>query len=207
MSVAKMDRCPICEVAVKPENLLRHLNDIHPRHPDTAHLVKELREQPGRIAAGKVSRPLRLSRLHVAIVVVVVVVGIAVYALAPYLSSGDGQPFPCISGEGRAYHWHTNLQIDSDAGPVVIPANIGIRSGFPGCMQVLHTHEAGGRIHIEPDTPEQARVYSVGDFFAVWGKSFGGPTQMHVNGTAVTPSASVLLNNEATIHLQYSFFA
>jgi len=202
-----MDRCPICEVAVKPENLLRHLNDIHPRHPDTAHLVKELREQPGRIAARNAPRPLRLSRLHVAIVVVVVVVAIAGYALAPYLSSGEGQSFPCVSGTGRAYHWHTNLQIDSDTGSVTIPASIGIRTGFLSCMQILHTHAADGRIHIEPDTPEQARLYSVGDFFRVWGKSFGSPTQMHVNGTAVTPSASVILHNEATIHLQYSFFA
>jgi hypothetical protein len=202
--MAKTERCPICGVAVKTENLLRHLNDNHPRHPDTSRLVARLKEEPGRLAAQRSSRPFRLSRLHVTIVALVVVLGVGAYAVAPYLNPGAGKPLPCVSGRGDAYHWHTALEIDSGATPVTIPGGIGIS---PGCMQLLHTHEADGTIHIEPDTPEQARLYTIGEFFAVWGKPFGSPTQMHVNGTPVTPSPSVILHNQATIHIGYAFFA
>jgi hypothetical protein len=198
-----MDRCPICEVSVKSENLLRHLNEIHPRHPDTPGLVEELKQQPGR-APKRPSAPFRVTRLHVTIVLVLVVVGVLGYYALPYFNPG-AKPFPCVSGDGLEYHWHTNLQIEAGnpAAPVAIPASIGIS---PGCMQLLHTHTADGRIHIEPDTPDQNRVYTVGDFFLVWGKPFGSPLQMHVNGTPVTPSPNVPLNDEATIHILYSFF-
>jgi len=68
--VKSMDHCPICDVAVRPENLLRHLNDIHPRHPDTPKLVERLKAEPGRIAARAPSRPLRVSRWQVLIVLI-----------------------------------------------------------------------------------------------------------------------------------------
>lgn len=201
--MAKPDRCPICGVSVKSENLVRHLNDNHPRHPDTPKLVRNLREEPGRLAVRKSSRPFRLSRLQVTVVALVIVIGFGAYAVAPYLNPGAGKPLPCVSGTGRAYHWHTSLQIDSGATPVTIPGGIGIS---PGCMQILHTHEADGTIHIEPDTLEQTRLYTVGEFFAVWGKPFGSPNQMHVNDTAVTPGPNVVLYDQATIHIGYASF-
>ena len=112
----------------------------------------------------------------------------------------------CIGqeGVGLVYHWHTDLTISSGAASVSIPAGIGI-STF--CLEPLHTHEANGQIHIETQT---ARLYSIGDFFRVWGKSFGNPTAMHVNGTAVTPNPSVILygpDGIETIHLQYDSFS
>ena len=71
---------------------------------------------------------------------------------------------------------------------------------------VLHTHNTDGVIHIEPDTPEQARVYSIGDFFSVWGKPFDNPTGMTVNGTPRTPSSTVGLYDRETIALEYASF-
>lgn len=197
-----MDRCPICDVAVRPENLLRHLNDIHPRHPDTPKLVERLKAEPGRIAAKTSSRPFRVSRLQVAIVLLVILLGVVAYYLVTNGSRPNG--LPCVSGTGRAYHWHTQLTITSGGNPVTIPADIGI--SFT-CMVVLHTHNTDGVIHIEPDTPEQARVYSIGEFFGVWGKPFGSPTGMIVNGTAQTPSSTQGLYDRETIGLEYASFS
>jgi hypothetical protein len=73
-------------------------------------------------------------------------------------------------------------------------------------MEILHTHDTSGLIHIEPDTPEQARVYSIGEFFSVWGKPFGSPSRMTVNGTAVTASTTVGLYNSESIVLEYVSF-
>jgi hypothetical protein len=201
-----MDRCPICQVAVKPENLLRHLNDIHPRHPETSKLVEQAKAQPGRVAPKSSGRPFRVSRLHVAIVLAVVVLGVGAYYAVAFLNPGAGKPLPCVSGEGRAYHWHVTLSIDAGdpPAPVSIPGNIGIS---PGCMQILHTHGAGGEIHIEPDTQAQARDYTLREFFLVWGKPFGNPILMHVNGNAVTPpNPETPLRDGASIHLQYTAF-
>src|SRR3989449_10425645 len=69
--MAKMDRCPICNVAVKPENLIRHLNDIHPRHPDRPGLIEELKEEPGRVPRPKAGRPIRIRRWQIAVVAVI----------------------------------------------------------------------------------------------------------------------------------------
>ncbi len=195
-----MDHCPICDVAVRPENLLRHLNDIHPRHPDTPKLVERLRAEPGRIAARAPSRPLRVSRLQVMIILVVILLGVVAYVV---VNESRPAALPCVSGNGLAYHWHTTLVILSGGNQVVIPGSIGIRLT---CMQVLHTHDADGVIHIEPDTPEQTRVYTIGDFFTVWGKPFGSPTRMTQNATAITPSPSVGLYNTEKIVLEYASF-
>ena len=198
-----MDHCPICDVAVRPENLLRHLNDIHPRHPDTAKLVERLKADPGRVATRTPSRPLRVSRLQVVIVLVVILLAVVAYYLTTSVSHDT--PLPCISGTGRAYHWHTDLRITSGGNPVIIPGDIGISLT---CMQILHTHDTTGRIHIEPDTPEQNKVYSIGDFFRVWGKPFGSPSRMVLNGTDVTPSPNVgLYDLPEAIELDYVSFA
>ena len=201
VAMAKMDRCPICNVAVKPENLIRHLNDIHPRHPDRPGLIEKLKEEPGRIQRPRAGRPIRIRRWQIALVAIIVLGGLGAIYVPPLLA---GTPaLPCIRQEGGlVYHWHTDLTISSGAASVPIPAGIGI-SAF--CLEPLHTHDATGRIHVETDT---ARLYSIGDFFRVWGKSFGSPTAMHVNGTAVTPSPSVILYDvPETIHLQYDSFS
>ena len=60
-------------------------------------------------------------------------------------------------------------------------------------------------IHIETTVN---RLYTIGDFFTVWGKPFGAPTQMLVNGTSTTPSPSVTLYDQPeTITLYYTFFS
>lgn len=48
----------------------------------------------------------------------------------------------------------------------VIPANIGINAL---CMNAIHTHDASGTLHIESPVKKD---FTLGDFFAVWQKSF-----------------------------------
>ena len=195
-----MDHCPICDVSVKPANLVRHLNDIHPRHPDTPRLREELKAEVGRVAPRRTSAPLRIQKWQVALVALIVVGGVGVY----FLTRGGPQPFPCVGGSGLYYHWHTQLMITSGGNQVTIPADIGISLN---CLEVLHTHDTSGLIHIEPDTPAQGRVYTIGDFFTVWGKPFGSPTRMLLNGTDIPPSPTVgLYDRPEAIILQYTSF-
>src|SRR2546430_15835478 len=95
--MAKMDRCPICNVAVKPENLIRHLNDIHPRHPDKPGLLEELKEEPGRIPQKRAGRPIRIRRWQIAVVAVLLVGGLR--AVLPPPPPSRGPPFP-VSRDG-----------------------------------------------------------------------------------------------------------
>jgi hypothetical protein len=192
-----MDRCPICDVAVKPENLLRHLNDIHPRHPDTPALREELQQEPGRIPKRSAGRPIHIRRWHVIVVVALVLGGLGVYYAADVLTVA--RPFPCVTtAESQLpMHWHTQLSISSGAASVEIPANIGISFS---CMEPLHTHDTTGKIHIES---EQFHLYSIGDFFRVWNRPWGNPTIMHVNGTAMSPNAAQILWDGEDLHIQY----
>jgi len=197
--LAKTDHCPICNVAVKPENLLRHLNDTHPRNPDTPRLREALRQEPGRIRPKGSSAPIHIKKWHVAVVALLVLGGFGVY----YLTTITSQPFPCVTviPDQLAYHWHTTLKVYSGSTPVTIPANVGLNAV---CVQPLHTHDASGTIHVETDVN---RLYSIGDFYRVWGKPFDTPTQMNVNGTAVSPSPNVVLYDLETIDVYYASFS
>jgi len=64
------------------------------------------------------------------------------------------------------FHIHPHLQIIMNGKNEVVPANIGITAD---CMHPVHTHDTTGEIHVE--SPEQAD-FTLGDFFAVWGKQF-----------------------------------
>src|SRR2546426_12626424 len=86
------------------------------------------------------------------------------------------------------YHWHTQLTITSGGNPVPIPANIGITAT---CLEVLHTHDTSGLIHIEPDISEQGRVDTIGGFFVVWGKLFRASAHLFLNGTESPPRPTV----------------
>lgn len=199
--MARTDHCPICNVAVKPENLLRHVNDTHPRHPDTPAIRERLKGEPGRITPKRTGTPIRVKGWHVAVVALIVLGGAGAYYVAPYLSPGSSQPFPCVVGINYIYHWHTQLQIYSGGAPVTIPADVGI---IPGCLEPVHTHDTTGLIHIETTVN---RLYTIGDFFSVWGKPFGTPTQMLLNGTSTTQGPSATLRDQLTITLHYASFS
>jgi len=64
------------------------------------------------------------------------------------------------------FHIHPNLTIIINGVQQTIPANTGISLT---CLHPIHTHDDTGKIHVE--SPEQ-RDFTLGDFFAVWGKTF-----------------------------------
>jgi len=196
-----MDRCPICNVSVKPENLVRHLNDIHPRHPDTARLRDELKAEVGRAGPKRTPAPIHVPWWLVALVALVIVGGVGAYYLTQTNFQPFFQPFPCVPGTAYVYHWHTQLNVFSGSAPYPIPANVGISGS---CLEPVHTHDTSGLIHIETTVN---RLYSVGDFYLVWGKSFGSPSQMIVNGTALpSPTPSQILYDQETISIYYASF-
>jgi len=64
------------------------------------------------------------------------------------------------------FHIHPRLSIRVNGVTEKLPTNIGITFS---CMHPLHTHDETGEIHVE--SPEK-RDFTLGDFFAVWGKMF-----------------------------------
>jgi hypothetical protein len=101
-------------------------------------------------------------------------------SLAPG-QSVDG--ISCAPLEQLAFHIHAHLTVFVDGAPRRIPYGIGIApplqvestpqgpfAGAGACFSWLHTHAADGIIHIE--SPSE-RVYTLGDFFDVWGQALG----------------------------------
>lgn len=92
-----------------------------------------------------------------------------IFALAAMLVAQSLLTLPidgiqCNATEGVAEHIHTYLQIFDRGKPVPVPADVGIPPGA-GCLYWVHTHTAGGYIHIESPV---IRTFTLGQFFDVW---------------------------------------
>jgi len=89
----------------------------------------------------------------------------------------------CNVTEQFVEHWHPHLTIEHDGVPVTIPAQIGFvqTAGVTLCLYWLHTHDESGIIHVESP---RAQVFTLADFFAVWGQPLSstrvGPYRGHV---------------------------
>jgi hypothetical protein len=100
----------------------------------------------------------------------------------------------CLGGEQVLFHIHTHLTVFVDGAARRIPYGIGIPGaqvsrtpvgpyvGAGSCFYWLHTHAADGIIHIESPI---TRIYTLGDFFDVWGQPLG-PTRLGPASGAVT---------------------
>lgn len=86
----------------------------------------------------------------------------------------------CQTTEQVAYHIHAHLAIYDSGAARVVPAGIGIpgpqqvTAGFVAggkCLYWLHTHDTSGIIHVESPTK---RVYTLGQFFDIWGQPLSG---------------------------------
>lgn len=94
----------------------------------------------------------------------------------------------CQASEQVAYHIHAHLAIYVSGSRQVVPAGIGIPGpqqvvdGFVEggkCLYWLHTHDTTGVIHVE--SPAQ-RVYTLGQFFDIWGRPLSGTQVGHATG-------------------------
>ena len=98
--------------------------------------------------------------------------------------TGLSGPIECSAGEHQEYHIHAHLFILKDGAVQPGAAYVGFVPGG-NCLYWLHTHDQTGVIHIESPTK---RVYTLGDFFAVWGMPLGrnGVAQYDVPGGELT---------------------
>jgi hypothetical protein len=110
--------------------------------------------------------------------------GTATLARAQLLADGqriDG--ISCQVGESVLFHIHAHLTIFVDGVPRQVPAGIGIAPPLQveetpvgafvagaTCFMWLHTHSADGIIHTESPVK---RIYTLGNFFDVWGQALG----------------------------------
>ncbi len=143
-------------------------------------------------------------------VIVIAVVGalILMTQQASQVASGE---IECNKNEHFAQHVHANVRIYIKGEQVPIPPNVGIR---PDCFYWLHTHDGSGTIHVE--APQTTRVFTLGEFFKVWGKTLNSTEMMGykadathqikawVNGQEDSGDpAAIPLRSDAVITLQY----
>lgn len=207
--MAKTERCPICGVAVKAENLVRHLNDTHPRHPDTPKLREDLKMagRPGG-RARRSGSPIRIRGWHIGAVLGIAAIVLVAVVVAPYMDPNRNFTVDsCISEFSVAYHIHVRLSIAIEGSLVPVPVNTGIT---PTCTKPIHTHadydpaSEPAVLHVESPV---VRNFLLGDFFHVWGQPFSSTrvltctadgtnvVRMAVNGVASTEYESLVLSD------------
>jgi hypothetical protein len=86
--------------------------------------------------------------------------------------SGAGEAFgiPCVNPLlpiPPQYHIHPKLKIVIEGSEVPLAPNVGL--GLAKCERALHTHDASGELHIEPNFYQE---FTLDQFFKLWGKSF-----------------------------------
>jgi hypothetical protein len=96
----------------------------------------------------------------------------------------------CIQHTNVSLHIHPELTIMINGEKQVIPANVGIDPG--GCMHPVHTHDASGQVHIEYLYPVD---FTLGDFFAIWGKEFSSTNLMGTEADA-THAVTMTVNGQ-----------
>lgn len=99
----------------------------------------------------------------------------------------------CIQHTNLGAHYHYNIEIQIDNVPKPLPGNIGITNT---CMRPIHTHEAGGKVHVELPASYTGSAPTLGDFFNIWDQvlsttnliGYEGPVNMFVNSANFTGS-------------------
>jgi hypothetical protein len=70
-----------------------------------------------------------------------------------------------LGAMGTAEHYHVHLDVLANGQSVPVPVNIGV-DGASGAMSYVHTHEAGGLVHIEAGRAGQP--FTLGQLFTQW---------------------------------------
>jgi|JI10StandDraft_1071094.scaffolds.fasta_scaffold132054_2 hypothetical protein len=107
------------------------------------------------------------------------------------------------------YHIHPELSIFVNGQEMLIPTNLGVKATG---MTAIHTHDEKGVIHVE--APIQ-KDFTLGDFFAVWGKDFSSTKLLDnavnenteivvtVNGQKVDTYENTILRDKDKIVISY----
>src|SRR5260370_5241237 len=108
-------------------------------------------------------------------------------------TSGAGQvgAIPCDQLEHTEVPYHALLQIFNQGQAVAIPTNLGRTAA---CYYWLHMHTGEpGIIHVEAPAD---RIFTLGDFFQVWGAWTGTPQpldSMHVSSITLSGNEKLLV--------------
>ena len=151
----------------------------------------KVKTKSGRRPPVKVRSGQELPLLPIAVGGILVVAAIVLFIVAWTSAQHKATPgpgpvaqIPCDQLEHTQVHEHAALQILYQGNPVNIPSDVGRLST---CFYWLHMHaESPGVIHIEAP---KSRVFTLGDFFAVWAKSKGTPEPLdatHVSTFTLT---------------------
>ncbi len=196
--MAEKVTCDICNLTFKDENgLAQHKEAKHPVEKKSTINTKKIRNWT----------------------IFILITGIVLFFLIWLVSSTvkginycKDAPVTEINIGGHtnlALHHHVKLNIFIDGVKQIIPANIGILSNI---MRPLHTHDTDNEIHMEGPCK---RDFKLGDFFAIWGKTFnsqcildkcttdGGVLTMKVNGIDNNDFDNYILKDEDSIIIDY----
>ena len=149
-----------------------------------------------------------------------VIIGIVIVVatgLSAYIGLSKGQPNS--KSNPIIMHIHPHLTITMDSKPFTVASQIGIDlplwidhtldkygmqemamagGTMPG-MAPLHTHDSSGIIHVESSVN---RIYTLGEFFKVWGLNLNGKTvKATVDGKQVPDFKNIVLKDGEQIAL------
>jgi hypothetical protein len=126
---------------------------------------------------------------------------LAIVLIIYYLASRPTSPshpqaagIPCDQLEHTQVHYHAALQIVYDGVVHPLPATLGTVTTGATCFYWLHVHAGSlNTIHIEAP---RARVFTLGDFFAVWSTWRGTKQPLdatHVASLTLTPDQKLVI--------------
>ena len=108
---------------------------------------------------------------------------------------------PCLAkNKPLIQHIHPILKIFVDGQPEKITPDIGLSYD---CEKVLHTHDDTGELHVES---QDYRLYTLGNFFEVWKKSFqreGFSLKATTDGQEIADPDRIILKDKEEIILNY----
>ena len=126
---------------------------------------------------------------------------IGISVLKPELIEGDPVPFVlehCIGGHTEALesHYHPSVMVIIDGEQIPIPTDVGVQTG---CMRMVHTHDDSGKLHVEK---EDASInITIGDFFAVWGKTF---TENQILDSNTDSTHEIVMTVDGVVNTEYN---
>lgn len=104
-------------------------------------------------------------------------------------SGGQGSPIgalTCAPSSPQPVHIHSHLSIFLDGVALMIPPEIGNVQLTPStdCHYPLHTHDSSGMLHSH--TTARTTIYTLGEFFAIWGEPLQRTNVAGLTGLPVT---------------------
>jgi hypothetical protein len=105
----------------------------------------------------------------------------------------------CDAARQAAVHYHAHLDLFKEGRRVPVPDHVGMTDK---CVYWLHTEQATGILHIAAPASARTRLFTLGDFFAIWGEPlsagqvagmYGRPYSGVLPGLVLRPHMQVVI--------------